>query len=75
MTETPRTLDALKAIADPAEQARAAKLYLERVAEAKRGAEEVRREAIRKVLEDHGVSATAELCGVSVSLVKLARKG
>ena len=75
MTEGPKTLAALKAIPDPAERARAAKLYLAHVEQYKRDAEAVRHEAIREVLESHGPSVTAELCDVSVSLVKLARKG
>lgn len=50
------------------------KLYLERVEQAKREAQAVRTEAIRLVLEANGVTATAKLCDVSVSTVKLARK-
>lgn len=75
MTGAPKTLAELKAITDPAERSRAAKLYIGRVEQFKRDAEAVRRDAIRAVLESNGVTATAELCGVSVSLVKLARKG
>jgi hypothetical protein len=75
MTEAPRTLEQLKAIEDPAERARSVKLYIERVDKAKRDAQAVRTEAIRLVLKSNGVTATAKLCDVSVSLVKLVRKG
>lgn len=74
MTEAPKTLVELKAIRDPAERARAAKLYIERAEAAKRDAIAVRDEAIRLLLKSNGPTATAQLCGVSLSLVKLVRK-
>lgn len=71
---TPKTLADVTAIRDPAERARAAKLYIEeRVEKARRDALAVRDEAIRLVLESNGPTATAKLCGVSVSTVKLVR--
>lgn len=73
MTDAPRTLEQLKAIEDPAERARAVKLYIARVEEFKREAQAVRTEAIRLVLESNGVTETAKLCDVSVSTVKLVR--
>lgn len=74
MTEAPKTLAELKAIPDPAERARAAKLYVEqRVEKARRDALTVRDEAIRILLESNGPTATAKLCDVSVSTVKLVR--
>jgi hypothetical protein len=74
MTEAPRNLDQLKAIADPAERARAAKAYVQRAEKAISDALAVRNEAILLVLGSNGVTATANLCGVSVSTVKLVRK-
>jgi HJR/Mrr/RecB family endonuclease len=74
MTEAPRNLAELKAISDPAERARATKLYLDkRVEQARREAIAVRDEAIREVLKSNGPTATARLCDVSLSLVKLVR--
>ena len=76
MTDAPRSLDQLKAIPDPAERARATKAYIEeRVEKARRDAIAIRDEAIRILLKSNGVTATANLCGVSVSTVKLVRKG
>jgi hypothetical protein len=75
MTEAPKTLAELIKIPDAAERARAAKLYIERAEQAKRNAQLVRDDAIRDLLETHGPTATARLCDVSVSLVKLVRKG
>lgn len=74
MTDAPRTLDQLKAIPDPAERARQAKAYVQRAEKAISDALVVRNEAIVLVLESNGVTATANLCGVSVSTVKLVRK-
>jgi len=73
MTEAPKTLAELKAIPDPAERARAARHYIERADRAKRDAQAVRDEAIRTLLESNGPTATARLCEVSLSLVKLVR--
>jgi hypothetical protein len=73
MTETPKTLAELQAIPDPAERARAARLYIERADSAKRDAQAVRDDAIRLVLKSNGPTATARLCDVSVSTVKLVR--
>lgn len=74
MTEdAPRNLAELKAIPDPAERARAALLYIDRADSRKRDALAVRDEAIRILLESNGPTATAKLCGVSVSTVKLVR--
>lgn len=73
MTEAPKTLAALKAIADPAERARAARLYIERADAAKRDALAIRDAAIRTLLESNGPTATARLCEVSLSTVKLVR--
>lgn len=71
---TPKNLADLTAIPDPAERARAAKLYIEeRVEKARRDALAVRDEAIRQVLKSNGPTATAKLCDVSVSTVKLVR--
>lgn len=75
MTDAPRTLDQLKAIPDPAERARAAKAYIQRAEKAIRDALVVRNEAILLVLGSNGATATAGLCDVSVSTVKLVRKG
>lgn len=74
MTEAPKTLAELKAIPDPAERARAARLYIDRVDTAKRDALAVRDDAIRMVLGSNGPTAAARLCGVSVSTVKLVRR-
>lgn len=74
MTEAPKTLELLKEIRDPAERARAAKLYIERADSRKRDAIAVRDEAIRLLLKSNGPTATAKLCGVSLSLVKVVRK-
>lgn len=74
MIEAPKTLAALKQIADPAERAAAAKLYIERANQAKRDAIVVRDVAIRGLLESKGATETARLCGVSLSLVKLVRR-
>ena len=73
MIETPKTLAELRAIPDPAERARAARLYIERTETAKRDALTVRDDAIRLLLESNGPTATARMCGVSVSTVKLVR--
>lgn len=73
MTEAPKTLAALKAIPDPAERARAARLYIERADSAKRDAQAVRDDAIRTLLKTNGPTTTARLCDVSLSLVKLVR--
>jgi DNA invertase Pin-like site-specific DNA recombinase len=73
MTEAPKTLAELQAIPDPAERARAARLYIERADSAKRDAQAVRDDAIRLVLKSNGPTATARLCDVSVSTVKLVR--
>ena len=74
MTEAPKTLAQLKAIHDPAERARAARGYIDRADMAKREAIAVRDEAIRLLLESNGPTATARLCRVSLSLVKLVRR-
>lgn len=73
MTEAPKTLAELKAIPDPAERARAARLYIERTETAKRDALTVRDDAIRLLLESTGPTATARMCEVSLSTVKLVR--
>lgn len=74
MTEAPKTLAELKAIPDPAQRARAARLYIERADSAKRDAQAIRDDAIRLLLKSNGPTAVAKLCGVSLSLVKLVRK-
>ncbi len=67
---TPRNLDELRAVTDPAAQALAAKSYIEQREQAIKDARRIRDAAIRRLLETRGVTDTARTCGVSVSLVK-----
>lgn len=73
-TTPPGTIAALRAIADPAEQARAAKLYVEQRAEAITEANGIRDKAILALLEDHTTAAVAEMTGMSPSHVKAVRR-
>lgn len=78
-TATPRTLDELRAITDPAERARAVQGYVDRGTKAMREAAEIRRQAVAELLESNDrhdwnrPSVVAQACGVSVSTVKAVR--
>jgi hypothetical protein len=66
-------LAALRAVRDADERARAAKDYIGERQRAIAQAQGIRDDAIRELLSAHGVTATARLCGVSVSHVKAVR--
>lgn len=71
--QAPKTLDGIRIIQDPAEQARAVGVYLARLEQFKIEATAIRHAAITEVLKKYGVTSTADQCGVSVSLVKAIR--
>ncbi len=74
-TTPPRNIDALRAIIDAAEQARAAKSYVEQREEAITEAKAIRDLAIRSLLlEGHTSAAVAEMTGMSPSHVKAVRR-
>ena len=67
----PGTLDALKAITDPEEQALAATAYIAQRREAIEHALHIRDEAIVRLLRaGHGVTAVAKVTGMSTTHVK-----
>lgn len=68
---TPRNLDELRAINDPAQRALAAAAYIVEREDAIRKAREIRDAAIKEFAEDHSIAATARACAVSVSTVKV----
>ncbi len=71
----PRNIEALRAIIDAAEQARAAKLYVEQREKAITEAKEIRDLAIRSLLlGDRTSAAVAEMTGMSESHVKAVRR-
>lgn len=73
MTDVPAppNLAALRAIRDPAEQARAASRYISEREQAIREARIIRDNAVRLLAKEHGPTRAAALSGVSVSLVKV----
>lgn len=74
VTNPPRNIEALRAITDPAEQARAAKLYVEQRAEAITAANAIRDKAIRDLLKTRTTAVVAEMTGMSPSHVKAVRR-
>jgi hypothetical protein len=71
---TPRTLDQIRAIKDPAEAGRAIKAYVERIDSKRSEALRFRDELIRRYLATHSISQTAAAFGVSVTTVKVAKR-
>lgn len=71
---TPRKLDELRAVADPASRAVAAKDYIEAREQAIREARAIRDDAIRVYARNHSISETAEACGVSPATVKVIKR-
>jgi hypothetical protein len=69
----PRTIDELKAVADPGARITAAALYIENGEAKIREARHIRDTAIRALAEAHGPAEAARLAGVSLSTVKLVR--
>ena len=75
METTPRNLEALRSITDPAEQARAAKAYIDERAKAIDEATEYRDAAIAALLLDgHTTGQVAVLTGMSAGHVKAVRR-
>lgn len=72
---SPANLDALRAVVDPAERAQAALAYVAARQEAIAEARRIRDAAIRELVDDRGVTATAREVGLSVSQVKAVRRG
>ena len=79
MATTPRTLDELRLISDPAERARAVGPYIENAEQKIADARQVRRDAIAELLKApenaKAPTALAREVGVSVSTVKNIRDG
>lgn len=71
---TPRNLDELRAIREPAARAVAAKAYIEQREQAIKEARQLRDDAIRAYSETHSISETAVACEVSPATVKVIRR-
>lgn len=74
MTIGPRTIDALADVEDLAERARAAGAYIAERQQAITRARQLRDDALRELIDKHGVTAAARMCEVSVSHAKQQRK-
>ena len=71
---TPRNLDELRSVRDPAERALAAKAYIAQREDAITAARRIRDDAIRVYSEAHSISETAAACGVSPATVKVVKR-
>jgi hypothetical protein len=71
---TPRNLQELRAIREPAARALAAKAYIEQREEAIKDARRIRDEAVLEYSETHSLSETAAACGISIGTVKVIRR-
>jgi hypothetical protein len=71
---TPRNLDELRSVKDPAAKVAAAHAYIQQRQEAIAQARQIRDAALRQLAAQLGVTATARACRVSVSHVKAVRR-
>jgi AraC-like DNA-binding protein len=68
---TPRNLDELRAVKDPARRAQDAAAYIVEREKAIKAARQIRDAAIVEYAKEHSISQTAKACGVSESTVKV----